>query len=705
MQRIFLGLFALLLLAGCNTPKATTDKMAEQATTPMMKDDFRAKAPAAGPAPEIKLGDFQDFKLDNGLQVVLVENHKLPRVSYQLFIDVPPHLEGAYAGAGDIMGQMLRRATSDMTKEQIDEEIDFIGASLSTSGSGAFASTISKYKSKMMGMMAKVVLDARFPETEFEKVKSDAVAGLKSQLADPDAIASRVRRVLTYGADHPFGELTTEESLNNIDLATIKKYYETYFVPNRSYLVMVGDLSRAEAEKLANENFGSWKKKDVPTPSFSMPKQPQGTVVSFVPRAGAVQSNIIISHPVELQPGTKEAIRAGIVNSILGSGFNGRLFQNLREDKGYTYGAYSSVSPSKVIGSFSANSNVRNEVTDSAVTQFMLELAKISSEPVTADELNRAKSLLNGSFGRALESPQRIASYALNTVRYGLDRDFYPTYLKKVAATSANDLLEVAREVITPQATNIIVVGDKSVAEKLASFATSGKVNFLDENGQPVEMVEMEAPSDLTVESVVRKYADAIGGMAAIEKVKNYKMTMEASVQGQTLSQTLIKDGGSKLSSQMTMMGMVMMDQRYNNGKAQMTQQGQTMPPNPEIDAAMKDQAALFPVVDLLSQLDKVKLDGIEQIDGKNVVVLAVEGATGTSRQYFDQESGLQVRTVQSQGGQTVTTDLGDYQTVGGIKLPYAMTISGAMPFAIEMKVTNAEVNAEIDQTLFELKE
>ncbi|WP_273445364.1 M16 family metallopeptidase [Neolewinella agarilytica] len=705
MQRIFLGLFALLLLAGCNTPKATTDKMAEQATTPMMKDDFRAKAPAAGPAPEIKLGDFQDFKLDNGLQVVLVENHKLPRVSYQLFIDVPPHLEGAYAGAGDIMGQMLRRATSDMTKEQIDEEIDFIGASLSTSGSGAFASTISKYKSKMMGMMAKVVLDARFPETEFEKVKSDAVAGLKSQLADPDAIASRVRRVLTYGADHPFGELTTEESLNNIDLPTIKKYYETYFVPNRSYLVMVGDLSRAEAEKLANENFGSWKKKDVPTPSFSMPKQPQGTVVSFVPRAGAVQSNIIISHPVELQPGTKEAIRAGIVNSILGSGFNGRLFQNLREDKGYTYGAYSSVSPSKVIGSFSANSNVRNEVTDSAVTQFMLELAKISSEPVTADELNRAKSLLNGSFGRALESPQRIASYALNTVRYGLDRDFYPTYLKKVAATSANDLLEVAREVITPQATNIIVVGDKSVAEKLASFATSGKVNFLDENGQPVEMVEMEAPSDLTVESVVRKYADAIGGMAAIEKVKNYKMTMEASVQGQTLSQTLIKDGGSKLSSQMTMMGMVMMDQRYNNGKAQMTQQGQTMPPNPEIDAAMKDQAALFPVVDLLSQLDKVKLDGIEQIDGKNVVVLAVEGATGTSRQYFDQESGLQVRTVQSQGGQTVTTDLGDYQTVGGIKLPYAMTISGAMPFAIEMKVTNAEVNAEIDQTLFELRE
>ena len=678
--------------------------MAEKAPTiPVMQDDFRAKPPAAGPAPEIKLGDFQDFKLDNGLQVVLVENHKLPRVSYQLYIDVPPHLEGANAGAGDIMGQMLRRATSDMSKEQIDEEIDFIGASLSTSGNGAFASTISKYKDKMMGMMAKVVLDARFPEAEFEKVKSDAVAGLKSQLADPDAIASRVRRILTYGEGHPYGELTTEESLDNISLATIKEYYETYFVPNRSYLVMVGDLTRAEAEKLAKESFAGWEKKDVPTPSYATPKRPQGTVVNFVPRAGAVQSNIIISHPVELQPGTKEAIRASIVNSILGSGFNGRLFQNLREDKAYTYGAYSSVSNNKVIGNFSASSNVRNEVTDSAVTQMMLELARISSEPVTADELNRAKSQRNGSFGRALESPQRIASYALNTVRYGLDRDFYPSYLKKVAATSANDLLEVARDVITPKATNIIVVGDKSVADKLARFATSGKVNFLDVNGKPVEMVEMEAPSDLTAESVIKKYAEAIGGMAAIEKVKNYKMMMEATVQGQTLTQTMIKDGGTKLSSQMTMMGMVMMDQRYNDGKAKMTQQGQTMPPNPEIDAAMKDQAALFPVVDLLSSLDKVKVDGIEQIDGKNVVVLAAEGASGTSRHYFDQETGLQVRTVQSQGGQTITNDIGDYREVGGVMLPYSLAISGAMPFPIEMKVTAAEVNAEIDQSLFSI--
>jgi len=202
MQRIFLGLFALLILAAC-TPKATTtmtDK-ADDSMAEVMAADFRAEAPKPGPAPKIDLGDFQDFKLDNGLQVILVENHKLPRVSYQLFVDVPAHMEGQYAGASGLMGSMLRRATSDMTKEEIDESIDFIGANLSTSGSGAFASTISKYKEQMMDMMGKVVLDARFPQEEFDKVKDDALADLKSALANPDAIAARVRSVVNYGAD------------------------------------------------------------------------------------------------------------------------------------------------------------------------------------------------------------------------------------------------------------------------------------------------------------------------------------------------------------------------------------------------------------------------------------------------------------------------------------------------------------------------
>lgn len=691
---------ALFLVAACSTPQATTGTMADKP----MEQDFRATAPEPGPAPVIQLGDFQDFKLDNGLQVVLVENHKLPRVSYQLFVDVPPMMEGKYAGASGMMGSMLRRATSTKSKEEIDEAIDFIGATLNTGGSGAYAATISKYKETLMEMMAEVVLDARFPEEEFAKVKSEAEANLQSALNNPGAIASRIQSVVTYGKDHPYGELTTAETLENITLDQVKSFYENYFVPNRSYLVMVGDLTRAEAEKLARDAFSDWKAKDVKTPAFAAPKRPEGVTVNFVPRAGAVQSNIIISNPVDVKPGTKLDLQAGIMNRILGTGFNGRLNQNLREDKAFTYGAGSSVNSDRLIGSFSASSDVRNEVTDSAVTEFMYELVKMSNEPVTAEELNRAKSQIAGSFGRALESPQRIASYALNTIRYGLDRDYYPAYLKKVESTSANDLLEVAREIITPKNTNIIVVGDKAVAEKLAKFATSGKVNYFDVNGNPVNMEEMAAPTDVTAKDVIMGYINAIGGADAIAKVKNYDMTMEANVQGQSLMQTMVKEGGNKFNSQTMMMGMVLADQRFNDGKAKMTQQGQAMPDSPEITAALAEQAALFPEADLLQSLDKVSVTGTEMVDGKPAIVLTVEKSSGNSQHFFDKETMLQVRMIQKQGPQTVTVDYSDYREAGGVKFPYVMKMSGMLPIPIEMKVTEAKINTEIDQSLFSVE-
>jgi predicted Zn-dependent peptidase len=709
MQKLFLGLLALLLVAACSTPQATADKMAEKpaAVIETMKDDFRAMAPKAGPAPEIKIGDFQDFTLDNGLQVVLVENHKLPRVSYQLFVDVPPHMEGKYAGTGQMMGQMLRRATSTKTKEEIDEEIDFIGASLSAGGNGAFGATISKYKEQLMGMMAEVVLDARFPEAEFAKVKVEAETGLQSTLGNPGAIARRVRQAVVYGKDHPYGEQMTEASLKNVTLDVVKDYYNTYFVPNRSYLVMVGDLTRAEAEKLAKDAFDNWKAKEVTVPAFKMPAHPAGVTVNFVPRPGSVQSNVLISHPVDMKPGTKEAIRGSIVNRILGSGsFNSRLFQNLREDKAFTYGAGSRLTADQLAGSFTASSDVRNEVTDSAVTEFLLELTKISTAPVTAKELESAKSQFAGDFGRSMESPRSVASFALNTLRYGLDRDYYPTYLKKVEASSANDLLEVSRMAMSPKNTHIIVVGEKAVAEKLAKFATSGKVNYYDANGETVNMEDMAAPTDISPKQVIMDYTKAIGGKAAIDGVKSWSQVMEASVQGQTVVQTMYKEGGNKFSSQTQMMGMTMGDQRYNDGKISMMQQGQKMPASEEMAAGMKEQSMLFPTVALMNKLDMASISGTETINGKKAIVLDVKNEAGeTAQMYFDQESKLLIRRVQKQGPTTAIVDYSDYRAVNGIMIPHEMSITGAMPFVLKFVTKTMELNADIDQSLFEIKE
>ncbi|PPK88301.1 putative Zn-dependent peptidase [Neolewinella xylanilytica] len=709
MQRLYFPLAILLLLLGfsCGTPKPATTGTEPapppptQTAAPVANEDFRATAPEPGPAPEIQLGDFEEFELDNGLTVVLVENHKLPRVSYQLFVDVPPHLEGAYAGAQQLLGSMLRRATTDMTKEEIDEAVDFIGANLSTSGAGAYASTISKYKEEVIDLMSKVILNAEFPESEFAKVKEDARAALAQQVTSPDAIAGRVSQAITYGTNHPYGEQMTQETLDSIDLEVVKSVYDTYFVPNRSYLVMVGDLRPEEARRLATEHFSDWEERDVAVPEFPTPQRPDGVTVNFVSRPGSVQSNIIVSHPVELEPGTKASIRAGLVDQALGSGFNSRLLSNLREDKAYTYGAYSSISDDPRVGSFRAYASVRNEVTDSAVAEFLYELERLTDEPVDSAELAVAKARTMGSFGRALESPQRIASYALNTVHYDLDRDFYPEYLQVVQNSSLNDVAEVANDIVTAGNTNIIVVGDPSVADKLARFATSGTVNYYDVNGQPVDRTETAAPTDLTAEQVLNGYFDAIGGKEQALALENVSMMLEGSVQGQTLSQSMTTTSDGRMSSQTSMSGMVVADQRYAAGKAQVKQMGQAVELPEAAVQALAEQAVIFPEANYLENLSDVTLEGTEMVDGKQAVVLVVNGAGGPVREYYDAETMLKVQTIRSQGPQTLTQRYSDYQPVRGILFPHQMTLTGMAPFPIELSATSVEVNTELDPEIF----
>jgi zinc protease len=361
------------------------------------QEDFRKSAPEAAPAPAINLGDFVDFKLDNGLHVILVENHKLPRVSFQLYVDVPLHGEGDQTGVSNLAGSLLRTGTTERSKAELDEAIDFIGANLSTNARGMFGSTITKHRETLLSIMSEVLLQPSFPAEEFEKLKRQTASGLAQAANNPTAIASRVGDVLRYGKDHPYGELTTEATLENISLTDARAYYERYFHPNNSYLVMVGDLTLAETRRLAEAYFGNWETGKVDKFSITPPDKPRSRQVSFVARPGAVQSVVRITYPVNLKPGTKDAIQAGLLtNIILGSSFNGRLFKNLREDKGYTYGASSRIDSDPYVGYFDASADVRNEVTDSAVAQFLYELDRVGIEKVSEEELALGKAQIMG---------------------------------------------------------------------------------------------------------------------------------------------------------------------------------------------------------------------------------------------------------------------------------------------------------------------
>ncbi|MFO7978465.1 MAG: pitrilysin family protein, partial [Bacteroidales bacterium] len=405
----------------------------------------RSQRPKPGPAPEIQLGDFESFTLDNGMNVIVVENRQVPMISFQLTLDIDPVMEGDAKGYVTHAGSLLSQGTTNRTKNEIDESIDFIGANLSTFATGMYGSSLTRHKETLLELMSDILLNPSFPEEELERQIAQNISSLATIKTDGNAIVRNVSTAVTYGPEHPYGEVITQESLENITMDMIKDYYNTYFKPNVAYMVVVGDIDVAETKEVMNKFFSQWEPGEVPSRTFPTPERPRGNRVAFAERPGAVQSVVSVTFPVELTPGHEDAIKASVMNSILGGGvFSGRLMQNLREDKGYTYGARSSLSTDPLVGRFSAGAEVRNAVTDSTVVEILHEMSRLVNEPIEASSLELTKNSMSGSFARSLESPRTIASFALNIARYDLPADYYANYLKKLEEVTISDVQQMA---------------------------------------------------------------------------------------------------------------------------------------------------------------------------------------------------------------------------------------------------------------------
>ena len=609
MKKMKWSLYALLavfVLASCSE-KTSAPKEVDQS--------FRSERPKPGPAPTITMGEAQKFELDNGLKVIVVENDKLPRVSYQLFFDRQPLVEGDKAGYTSMAGTLLGTGTKNRTKAELDEAVDFIGASFSTSSTGMFASGLSKHKEKLIDIMTDVLYNPSFPEEEFDKLRTQTLSGLQANKEDPNAIAGNVTSVINFGADHPYGEIVTEETVNNITLDDCKKYYKTYWKPNIAYLVVVGDVTMEEVKQDADKYFGDWKKGDVPMKKYVMPGDRDGRRVCFVHRDGSAQSVIRVTYPVNLKQGDPDVITASLMNNILGGGgFNNYLTQNLREGKGYTYGAGSSLSPDRYGGTFNASASVRNAVTDSAVTEFLYEMNRIRDELVDADALAMVKAGVMGSFARSMESPQTVANRVLNIERYGLPSDYYETYLAKVNAVTAEDIQRVARKYIHPDNANVVVVGSKDEAVKLARFASSEEVEYFDVYGNPKEMNETALPEGLTGGDVIDRYLAAIGGKETLMGVENIVMKMQLEG-GPPVEMAMTKMDG-KMLMEVSMSGMVLQKQVINGDKGYAEAQGQKTELNEEMMATMVFDKYIFPQMAYGKMDCEVNLESIEEVEG-----------------------------------------------------------------------------------------
>jgi predicted Zn-dependent peptidase len=667
----------------------------------------RTKAPKPAPAREIKIGDYQTFTLKNGLQVFVVENHKLPRIQFSLQLKNNQLFQGEKEGYVSMAETLMGTGTKSRTKAQLDEETDFIGANLNTGGNGIFASSLSKHSSKLLDLLTDVLYNPSFLPEEMEKLKTQTLSGLAASKDDPNSIAANVRNALLYGPEHPYGLFTTEKSVSAITLDDCKNYYNTYYRPNNAYLIIVGDIDLKTAKSLTEKYFAKWTAGEVKNPTYAQPQEPSKTYVALVDRASSVQSVINISYPVNLMPGTQDAIKTRVTNQILGGGFSSRLMQNLREKHGYTYGARSQLSPDNLIGNFNASASVRNEVTDSSVYEFLSELRRMVNEPVSEKELALAKAEISGAFGRSLENPQTIASFALNTARYNLPKDYYNNYLKSVDAVTIADVQSTAKKYIRPENAHIVVVGKASdVTDKLKQF---GEVKFFDIYGQSYVPAKATAlPAGLTAEKVITNYIEALGGAKKIQELKSVKTIMKASIQGTELTMTSSKKANGKSVTELTVQGNVMQKSVTDGKDVAEIQMGQKAP----VDAAAKEknlfEAYFVPELMLASMNIKATLKSIENLEGKEAYVVEYQFPAGEkSLNYFDIETGLKVQTSEQvktpQGEIVVPTRFQDYKEVNGVKFAHTMLVSQG-PMNFKFQVSSLEVNPVLDDALFKVQ-
>lgn len=691
--------------------KKTLTLLALTAVTGVFGQIDRSVRPAAAPAPAINIKNSEVFKLNNGITVVLSENHKLPRVSFSLTMGASPMLEGSKAGVNSVMGQLLASGTTKRSKDQLDGEIDYMGADFSANGSSIYMSCLTKHMDKALEIMQDVTMNPSFPQDEFERIKKQNESGLLSAKSSPDEMANNAQAKINF-PNHPYGEVMNEMSLAAITLDDVRANYKNVYTPNGAYLVIVGDINKQKAMEMAEKFFGSWKGQSVYKEDWGNGLKVKANRVIFVNKPGAVQSNITIAFPFDMKPNDKNYIAMNVMNSILGGGsFGSRLMANLREDKAYTYGCYSSVDITRDGSSFSAGGNFRNDVTDSAITQILMEIQRIADSYVTDDELNLAKSSMAGGFARSLERPQTIARFALNIIRNNLPQDYYQNYLKNLDAITKEDVLMVAQKYFSG-GVNIIVVGNESVLEKIKVFDADGVIEKLDAFGNPV--IEMK-PADITADQLIQNYINAVtltdSPKALAKKMKKVKSiekktTLSSAQIPMAITMTDVFVAPNKEAMKIEAQGMVFQSSYYDGTKGAETnmQTGKKEMTAEEI-AEKKRTDGMFAEMKYKSSGIKYTLKGIETINGKDYYVLEVIDGDTQSIDYFDTKTFMKFRSmaIVKKDGETieVSIDYSDYKEVNGFMFAHKFVRNmGQMNF--DGNVTSIIFNGTVDMKMFE---
>ena len=666
----------------------------------------RSVMPTGGPSPKIKLDKPKEFKLKNGIKVLVVENHKLPRVNYSLRFDRKPIVEGEKAGVISLLGSMLGNGTTSISKDEFNEEVDFLGASVNVGFGSGFAFTLTKNNERVLDLFSDAVINPLLTEEEFEKEKEKLIEGLKSQKKDIDAISGRVGDALSYGKNHAYGEFITEQTIDNISFQDILDYHAKYFIPNNVYIVVIGDVNYKNVKSLISEKFGTWKKgKNIDDLQPVLTENVALTEINFVDLPTATQSAIQVTNNVDLKMTDEDYFAALMANDILGGGGEGYLFKNLREDKGYTYGAYSGIGSNRYgVSKFRAGAKVRNMVTDSAVSEIVKEISRIRLEKVDSELLKNAKAKYVGSFIRNAENPQTIAGYALNIKLNNLPDDYYESYLENINSVSEADVKKAANKHFKIANTRIVVVGKGS--DVVANLEEVGfPINYYDQYANPIAkpIFNKAIPEGLTAVDVINNYISAVGGKSNLESVNTVVMKADVTIPGApfapqaTMRQKLPNKSSFVIEVNMQGQKMTLSKTTFDGERGYSEMQGQRVEfDEKQLDENKKIKGIFEELYFKPEELELVSINSVNYQDAYKVKV-TVDGKE--SHRYYSVESGLLLSKEDTDdNNNVVTTNYGDYKSVQNVMFPFYMELPAQK---LEFKTSSIEINKEIKDSSF----
>ncbi len=451
----------------------------------------RTKRPAGQPLPKIELPAIQKATLSNGLEVWLVEQHKLPMLSLNLVIQAgSDHDPSTKPGVATMTAEVMDAGTTTLDALQIADRLDFIGASMAVRAGldGTFASleTLSKHLDEALGVFGDVISHPTFPEKEFDRLRSQRLTGLLQQKDRAATIASLAFNHIIYGANNPYGNdpSGTEQSVKSFTRQDLVNFYGTYYRPNNATLIVVGDAKLAGLVKSLEKSLSDWTKADIPGLVVPAAKPIDVRRVYLIDKPGAPQSEIRVGYPA-LARKTPDFFPVTVMNMILGGQFSSRINMNLRERRGLTYGARSGFSFAKQPGPFVASGGFVSTGTDTAVHQLLYELDRMHAEGITPEELAFSKKGLTGGFALNFETAGQIARALQNIVLYGLPENYYESYLQNIDKVSMDDIRRVAKSYLDTNKMAVVIVGDVKSIKQGVEGLHAGTTVMCDVDGNP----------------------------------------------------------------------------------------------------------------------------------------------------------------------------------------------------------------------------